>query len=76
MKQSRFTDAQIIGLLRQTENCMPDQELCRLGGFSDAAFYKWRAKFGGSPRIRLPLRALRASSLELDQHRPLAHLEH
>lgn len=47
MKKSRFTDAQIIGFLGQAEAGMPVKELCRQGGFSDATFYKWRAKFGG-----------------------------
>ena len=47
MKKSRFTDEQIIGFLRQAEAGLPIKELCLSGGFSDATFYKWRAKYGG-----------------------------
>ena len=47
MKKSRFTEVQIIGFLKQADAGMPVKELCRKGGFSDATFYKWRAKFGG-----------------------------
>ncbi len=47
MKKIRFTDEQIIGFIKQAEAGMPIKELCRKGGFSDAAFYKWRPRFGG-----------------------------
>jgi putative transposase len=47
MKKSRFTEEQIIGFLKQVDAGMPVKELCRKGGFSDATFYKWRARFGG-----------------------------
>jgi len=47
MKKSRYSEEQIISFLKQAEAGMPIKELCRKGGFSDATFYKWRAKFGG-----------------------------
>ena len=47
MKKSRFSEEQIIGFLKQADSGMPIKELCRKGGFSEATFYKWRAKFGG-----------------------------
>lgn len=47
MKKSRYSEEQIIGFLKQAEAGMPIKELCRKGGFSDATFYKWRAKYGG-----------------------------
>ena len=47
MKTSRFTDSQIIAILKQAESDSPVPELCREHGISNATFYKWRAKFGG-----------------------------
>lgn len=47
MKKSRFTDSQIIAILKQGEGGTPAPELCREHGISSATFYKWRAKFGG-----------------------------
>jgi putative transposase len=47
MKTSRFTDSQIIAILKQAEAGSPVAELCREHGMSNATFYKWRAKFGG-----------------------------
>ena len=47
MKKSRFTDSQIIAVLKQAEGGTPLPELCREHGISSATFYKWRSKFGG-----------------------------
>ena len=47
MRKSKYTEEQIIGFLRQVEAGMALKELCRKHGFSDASFYKWRAKYGG-----------------------------
>ena len=47
MKKSKFTDSQIMAILKQSEAGAPVPELCREHGMSSATFYKWRAKFGG-----------------------------
>ena len=47
MKKSRYTDSQIMGILKQAEAGTPVPELCREHGMSSATFYKWRAKYGG-----------------------------
>jgi len=47
MKNRRFSDAKIMGILRQAESGVPVTELCREHGMSNASFYKWRSKFGG-----------------------------
>jgi putative transposase len=47
MKTSRFTDSQIINILKEAEAGKPVPDLCREHGMSSASFYKWRAKYGG-----------------------------
>ena len=47
MKQSRYSDSQIMSILKQAESGIPVPALCREHGMSSATFYKWRAKYGG-----------------------------
>jgi putative transposase len=76
MKTSRFSEEQIIGFLKQAEAGMPVKELCRQGGFSDATFYKWRAKYVG---MEIPdakrLRELEAENAKLKRLLAEAHLD-
>ncbi len=76
MKTSRYSEEQIIGFLKQADGGMPIKELCRKGGFSDATFYKWRAKFGGmdvSDAKRL--RELEGENAKLKKLLAEAHLD-
>ena len=47
MKRSRFTEEQIIGILKEHEAGVPVADLCRKHGVSNASLYKWKAKYGG-----------------------------
>ena len=47
MKRSRFSEEQIIGILKEHQAGMSAADLCRKHGISDATFYKWRSKYGG-----------------------------
>ena len=47
MKKSRYTDQQILGILKQNESGIRVDDLCREHGMSSATFYQWRSKYGG-----------------------------
>ena len=47
MHKSRFSDEQIIAILKEQEAGVPTADVCRRHGVSSATFYKWKAKFGG-----------------------------
>jgi putative transposase len=47
MKTSKFSDSQIMAILKQGESGVPVSTLCREHGMSSASYYKWRTKFGG-----------------------------
>ena len=71
MKRSKFTEEQIIGILREQEAGSSAAEVCRRHGISSATFYAWKAKFGGmevSDAKRL--KALELGILLLEQLQP------
>jgi putative transposase len=76
MKKSRFSEEQIIGFLKQAEAGIPIKDLCRKGGFSDATFYKWRARFGGMDVADAKrLRELESENAKLKRLLAEAHLD-
>ena len=66
MKRSRYTEEQIIGILKEPEAGVPVAELCRKHGMSDATFYNWKSKYGGLEVSEAKrLRALEAENVRL-----------
>ena len=66
MKQSRFTDSQIIAFLKQAEAGTPVPEVCREHGISSATFYKWCSKYAGmDASLMTRMRELEAENARL-----------
>ena len=72
MKRSRYTDSQILAILKENEAGAKVSDLCRAHGMSDATFYKWRAKFGGMDASLMK----RLRALEDDVHDALISRAH
>ena len=75
MKKSRFTENQIIKILKEQESGMKVKEICRKYEVSDATFYNWKSKYGGMDVSQL--RQLKAMEAELSQYKRMyAELAH
>jgi putative transposase len=53
MKKSKFSESQILGILRKQESGVPVKDICREHGISEPTFYNWKAKYGGMDSSQL-----------------------
>ena len=65
MRQSRFTEAQIIGMIKEQEAGLPTAEVCRRYGLSPASFYKFIAGFEGEPLSAIGPRTMVACGMNV-----------
>ena len=65
MKKARFTETQIIGILKEADAGMAVKEICRKDGISDATYYNWKSKYGGMSAS--DLKRLKEMERELSQ---------
>jgi putative transposase len=66
MRKSRFSESQIVALLKQSDAGVPVKDICRQAGISTAAFYQWKSKYGGMEASDLKrVRELEAENAKL-----------
>ena len=75
MKKSRFTEHQIISILKETDSGLKVKDVCRQHGISEATYYHWKSKFGGMEAS--DIKRLRDLETELSQYKKMyAELAH
>ena len=75
MKKSRFTENQIVNILKKSDAGAKVKDVCRRHGISDATYYNWKSKYGGMSASEL--KRLKETEAELSRYRKMyAELEH
>ena len=75
MKKSRFTESQIVSILKETDAGLKVNEVCRKHGISDATYYNWKSKYGGMEASQL--KKMKELAAELSQYKRMyAELAH
>jgi len=75
MKKSRFTESQIVSILKEADAGMKVKEICRKYGISDATYYNWKSKYGGMAPSQL--KQMKELEAELAQYKRMyAELAH